>query len=77
MGAGEVTCVAVVNCLGLWPLFHTLERWQVGVAGVEDVDVSDLVSAHGDYAAAVPAILRRVQLDDDFETVRPVRPAPY
>lgn len=35
----------------------------LGVPGVVDVDASDLISAHADYAAQIRPLLRRVDLD--------------
>ena len=55
--------------LGLKPVCGTLP---VSVPGVENFDVSDLVSAHQDYCTATGDILKRVRLGEPFRS-KPTR----
>jgi hypothetical protein len=55
--------------LGLKPVCGTLP---VSVPGVENFDVSDLVTAHSDYCTAAGKILKRVRLGEPFRS-KPTR----
>jgi hypothetical protein len=55
--------------LGLKPVCGTLP---VSVPGVENFDVSDLVTGHQDYCTATGEILKRVRLGEPFRS-KPIR----
>ena len=55
--------------LGLKPVCGTLP---VSVPGVENFDVSDLVTGHQDYCTATGEILKRVRLGEPFRS-KPTR----